>query len=70
MAKQQTFEDKAKKFRKGAGEFKVVKIIYSVRSSKTGAWRFPDKLVKVPSSANEEQFLAAESARLAKEFGK
>ena len=56
MAKQQSFSDKSKK--KQDTGFKTVKFVYSVRSAKTGAWRFPEKFVKLPKDGDESKVLA------------
>lgn len=56
MAKQQTFGDKNKKKDDASG--KTVKLVYSVRSEKTGAWRFSEKFVKIPKDADESKVLA------------
>ncbi|MBF0586213.1 hypothetical protein INT08_01805 [Prosthecochloris sp. N3] len=55
MAKTQTFGDKTKK--KGA-DFKVAKLVYSVKSEKTNAWKFMEKNVRIPSGENEQKFLS------------
>lgn len=69
MAKQQSFEDKVKKHKKAA-DFKTIKVIYAVKSQKTGAWRFPEKFVKVPADANEEKAVVEKTSELVKAFGK
>ena len=69
MAKVQSFEDKVKKMSRHEA-FKTVKLIYSVKSSKSGAWRFPSKFVKVPEGTNEEKFYSDEVEKLVKELGR
>lgn len=56
MAKQQSFEAKTKK-KADQTEYKVVKVVYSYQSLKNGAWKFSEKLLKVPFEGNEEQFI-------------
>ena len=47
MAKKQTFGDKGKKT--GVSDFKVAKLILSVHSEKTNAWKFVEKHVRIPN---------------------
>ncbi len=54
MAKKQTFGDKAKK---GTADFKVAKLIFSVKSEKTNAWKFVEKSVRIPNGENEQDIL-------------
>ncbi len=56
MAKKQTFGDKAS--RKGGSDFKVAKLVYSVKSDKTQAWKFMEKNVRIPSGENEQKILS------------
>jgi hypothetical protein len=50
MAKKQTFGDKQKK---GAVDFKMAKLVYSVKSEKTNAWKFVEKSVRIPNGEND-----------------
>jgi hypothetical protein len=54
MAKKQSFGDKAKK---GAADFKVAKLVYSVKSEKTNAWKFVEKNVRIPNGENEQDIV-------------
>jgi hypothetical protein len=56
MAKKQTFGDKAKK--PGASDFKVAKLVFSVKSEKNNAWKFVEKQVRIPNGANEQEILS------------
>ena len=56
MAKKQTFGDKTTK--KGANDFKVAKLVYSVQSEKTNAWKFMEKNVRIPNGENDQKVLA------------
>ncbi len=69
MAKVQSFEDKVKKHAHLLG-YKSMKLVYAVKSPKTGAWRFPSKFVKIPDGTNEEQFVKETVARLSAEIVK
>ncbi|MEI6757252.1 MAG: hypothetical protein FDX18_04395 [Chlorobium sp.] len=55
MAKKQTFGDKGKKT--GVSDFKVAKLIFSVKSEKTNAWKFVEKNVRIPNGENEQAIL-------------
>ncbi|ACF46076.1 MAG: hypothetical protein OQK66_04175 [Prosthecochloris sp.] len=55
MAKTQSFGDKSKK--KGS-DFKVAKLVYSVKSEKTNAWKFMEKNVRIPNGENEQKILS------------
>ena len=55
MAKKQTFGDKGKKT--GVSDFKVAKLIFSVKSEKTNAWKFVEKNVRIPNGENEQVIL-------------
>lgn len=55
MAKTQTFSDKSKK---KSADFKVAKLVYSVKSEKTNAWKFMEKNVRIPAGENEQQFIS------------
>lgn len=54
MAKKQTFGDKQKK---GTADFKVAKLVYSVKSEKTNAWKFVEKNVRIPNGENDLDIL-------------
>jgi hypothetical protein len=69
MAKQQSFEDKIKKKSQLVG-FKPVKLVYAVKSKKSGAWRFPNKFIHIPDGVNEEQYVSEQVAKLRQEFGR
>ncbi len=56
MAKKQTFGDKGKK--SGVSDFKVAKLVLSVHSEKTNAWKFVEKHVRIPNGENEQAILA------------
>ncbi len=56
MAKKQTFGDKTAK--KGGNDFKVAKLVYSVKSEKTDAWKFMEKNVRIPNGENDQKVLA------------
>lgn len=54
MAKKQTFGDKLKK---GSTDFKVGKLVYSVKSEKTNAWKFVEKNVRIPNGEKDVDVL-------------
>jgi hypothetical protein len=54
MAKKQTFGDKQKK---GAVDFKMAKLVFSVKSEKTNAWKFVEKSVRIPNGENDVDVL-------------
>ncbi len=56
MAKKQTFADKGKK--SGTSDFKCAKLIFSVKSEKTNAWKFIEKNVRIPNGENDQNILA------------
>ena len=56
MAKTQSFGDKVKK--KGGADFKVAKLVYSVKSEKANAWKFMEKNVRIPNGKNDQKVLA------------
>lgn len=56
MAKKQTFNDKSKKA--GASDFKCAKLVFSVKSDKTNAWKFIEKSVRIPNGENEQPIIA------------
>jgi hypothetical protein len=55
MAKKQSFGDKAKKT--GVSDFKVAKLVFSVKSEKNSAWKFVEKHVRIPNGENEQEIL-------------
>jgi len=63
MAKAQSFEAKTKK-KANELEFKMVKVVYSYKSEENGAWKFAEKLLKVPLESNEEQFIKEEIKKI------
>jgi hypothetical protein len=59
MAKAQSFADKVKK--KSATETaKVIKLVYSYKSSDTGSWRFAQKFIKVLPDQDENKVIDEE----------
>lgn len=64
MAKKQTFGDKTAK--KGGNDFKVAKLVYSVKSEKTNAWKFMEKNVRIPNGENDQKVLADFVSKAAK----
>ena len=64
MAKKQTFESKLSK----GAPAKVVKMVFSYKSSATGTWKFGEQYVKVPHDTDEQKYLdeqlTANKARL------
>jgi hypothetical protein len=59
MAKAQSFADKVKK--KSAAEVtKVIKLVYSYKSSDTGSWRFAQKFIKVLPDQDENKVIEEE----------
>ncbi len=57
MAKKQTFGDKTSK--KGGSDFKVAKVVYSVKSEKTDAWKFMEKSIRIPNGENDQKVVDA-----------
>lgn len=55
MAKKQTFESKLKK--DSGIQHKMVKVVFPYKSNKTNAWRFAEKMVKVPLDADEAKYI-------------
>ena len=64
MAKKQSFADKGKKT--GASDFKMAKLVFSVKSTKSNAWKFVEKHVRIPNGENEQPILAKAIADSAK----
>ena len=64
MAKKQSFADKGKKT--GSSDFKCAKVIFSVKSEKTNAWKFIEKNVRIPNGENDQVILAKAIADYAK----
>ncbi|NTW56336.1 MAG: hypothetical protein HGB20_04745 [Chlorobiaceae bacterium] len=56
MAKKQTFGDKSKK--QGFSDIKVAKLVFSVKSEKSNAWKFVEKNVRIPAGENEQELLS------------
>ena len=56
MAKKQSFAEKGKKT--GTSDFKCAKLIFSVKSEKTQAWKFVEKNVRIPNGENDQVILA------------
>ncbi|NTW62994.1 MAG: hypothetical protein HGA46_02650 [Chlorobiaceae bacterium] len=56
MAKKQTFGDKGKK--SGGSDFKMAKLVFSVKSQKSNAWKFVEKNVRIPNGENEQTVLS------------
>ncbi|UCD39137.1 MAG: hypothetical protein JSW54_06560 [Fidelibacterota bacterium] len=58
MAKGQTsFAEKAKKAAERKADTRPVRIIKSTKATDTGAVRFSDRMVAVPSDANLDEYL-------------
>ena len=64
MAKAQSFADKVKSAQSKDVPAKMVKLVFSYKSEKTGAWKFGDKLIRVPLDADEDQFIEQELQNL------
>ena len=63
MAKQQSFEEKAKKAAKAGLMEKTIKFVAAVKTDK-GSYRFNQKLVKVKDEKSEEAILEAEFKKM------
>lgn len=63
MAKQQSFEEKAKKAAKAGGLEKTIKFVAAIKTGK-GSYRFNQKLVKVKDEKTEESILEAEFKKM------
>jgi hypothetical protein len=63
MAKQQSFEEKAKKAAKAGGLDKTIKFVAAVKTGK-GSYRFNQKLVKIKDEKAEESILEAEFKKM------
>lgn len=59
MAKAQSFADKVKK-KSAAETAKVIKLVYSYKSSDTGSWRFAQKFIKVLPDQDENKVIDEE----------
>ncbi|MCK4755296.1 MAG: hypothetical protein KAS58_08680 [Calditrichia bacterium] len=59
MAKAQSFADKVKK-KSAAEAAKVIKLVYSYKSSDTGSWRFAQKFIKVLPDQDENKVIEEE----------
>jgi len=56
MAKQQSFAEKAAK-QKQASARKTIKLIYSVKSPKSGSYKFSEKFLQLPSGVDESKVI-------------
>lgn len=63
MAKQQSFEDKAKKAAKAGALEKTIKFVAAVKTPK-GSYRFNQKLVRVKDDKAEDAVLEAEYQKM------
>jgi hypothetical protein len=63
MAKQQSFEEKAKKAAKAGALEKTIKFVAAVKTDK-GSYRFNQKLLKVKDEKSEEAVLEAEFKKM------
>ncbi|HAP36243.1 MAG TPA: hypothetical protein DCQ28_09985 [Bacteroidetes bacterium] len=63
MAKQQSFEEKAKKAAKAGALEKTIKFVAAVKTDK-GSYRFNQKLVKIKDEKSEEAVLEAEFKKM------
>ncbi|MEI7907895.1 MAG: hypothetical protein WCI84_11125 [Bacteroidota bacterium] len=63
MAKQQSFEEKAKKAAKAGMLEKTIKFVAAVKTDK-GSYRFNQKFVKVKDDKSEEAILEAEFKKM------
>lgn len=63
MAKQQSFEEKAKKAAKAGGLEKTIKFVAAIKTGK-GSYRFNQKLVKIKDEKAEESILEAEFKKM------
>jgi len=59
MAKARSFADKVKK-KSAAETVKVIKLVYSYKSSDTGSWRFAQKFIKVLPDQDENKVIDEE----------
>jgi predicted small secreted protein len=59
MAKAQSFADKVKK-KSVAEAVKVIKLVFSYKSSDTGSWRFAQKFIKVLPDQDENKVIEEE----------
>lgn len=59
MVKAQSFADKVKK-KSAAETTKVIKLVFSYKSSDTGSWRFAQKFIKVPPDQDENKVIDEE----------
>ncbi len=63
MAKQQSFEEKAKKAAKAGTMEKTIKFVAAVKTDK-GSYRFNQKFVKIKDEKSEEATLEAEFKKM------
>ena len=59
MAKVQSFADKVKK-KSAAEAAKVIKLVFSYRSSDNGSYRFAEKFIKVAQDEDENKVIEEE----------
>ncbi len=59
MTKAQSFADKVKK-KSTTEAAKVIKLVYSYKSSDTGSWRFAQKFIKVLPAQDENKVIEEE----------
>jgi len=58
MAKAQSFAEKTMK--KKGDQIKVYKVVFPYKSSKSNAYNFAEKFVKIPAGVNEQAYLEQE----------
>ncbi len=63
MAKQQSFEEKAKKAAKAGALEKTIKFVAAVKTDK-GSYRFNQKLIKIKDEKSEEAVLEVEFKKM------
>ena len=63
MAKQQSFEEKAKKAAKAGALEKTIKFVAAVKTDK-GSYRFNQKFVKIKDEKTEDAVLEAEFKKM------
>ncbi len=58
MAKAQSFAEKTMK--KKGDQVKVYKVVFPYKSSKSNAYNFSERFIKIPAGSNEQTFLEQE----------
>jgi hypothetical protein len=58
MAKAQSFADKTMK--KKGEQIKVYKVVFPYKSSKSNAYNFSERFIKIPANSNEQSFIDLE----------